>query len=271
MVKIRNEGLVMERELTILLIEDDPITCQAFKEYIDITADVTLIETTNNAYQALDFVQEWLPDAIILDLELNSGKGNGLLFLQRLKQLSLPYQPFILITTNNSSNITYNFARQLGADFIMSKHQDDYSEKVPIDFLRMTKEMIQQSRNTSNGDNSISLSSDVSVKRIQRMISNELDLIGISPKVIGYQYLSDAILLAIMGKNTNICSALADKYKKNDFSIERAMQNAINKAWRTSDIDDLLANYKARINPEKGVPTLTEFIYYYANKIKNKI
>lgn len=261
----------MERELTIILIEDDPITCQNFKEYIDIVADVTLVDMTNSAYQALDLVQEWLPDAIILDLELNTGKGNGLFFLQELKKLSLPFRPYVLITTNNSSNITYNFARELGADFIMSKHQDDYSEKVAVDFLRMTKDMIQQTHRIQNAKIPLPLSSDIPIKRIQRMISNELDLIGISPKVIGYQYLSDAILLAIMGKNTNICRVLADKYRKNDFSIERAMQNAINKAWRTSDIDDLLANYKARINPEKGVPTLTEFIYYYANKIKNKI
>lgn len=75
--------------------------------------------------------------------------------------------------------------------------------------------------------------------------------------------------MTIKEKSPNICRALAEKYKKNDFSIERAMQNAINKAWRTSDIDDLLTNYTAHINTEKGVPTLTEFIYYYANKVKN--
>ena len=46
------------------------------------------------------------------------------------------------------------------------------------------------------------------------------------------------------------------------------MQNAINRAWKTTDIDDLLRYYEARINSERGVPTSTEFIYYYANKIR---
>ena len=46
------------------------------------------------------------------------------------------------------------------------------------------------------------------------------------------------------------------------------MQNAINKAWRTTDIEDLSINYTARISSEKGVPTMTEFIYYYADKLK---
>ena len=48
------------------------------------------------------------------------------------------------------------------------------------------------------------------------------------------------------------------------------MQNAINRAWAISNIDDLLENYTAKISSSKGVPTLTEFIFYYANKIKNE-
>lgn len=48
------------------------------------------------------------------------------------------------------------------------------------------------------------------------------------------------------------------------------MQNAIAKTWRTAPIDDLLKFYTAKINSEKGVPTITEFVYYYANKLKNE-
>lgn len=51
----------------------------------------------------------------------------------------------------------------------------------------------------------------------------------------------------------------------------RAMQNSINRAWSTSDIQDLLDNYTAKIKSDKGVPTVTEFIYFYAQKIKNEL
>ena len=239
----------MEHNLSILLVEDDPATCQSFKEYIAVTSGVTLAAMTNSSFQAIDLVTEYFPDAIILDLELNAGKGNGLQFLQKLQEVSLPFRPYILITTNNTSSTTYHFARQLGADFIMFKHQEDYSEKSAVDFLCMTKDLILQSHQSSDVSKRDVSSADAT-KHIQKMISHELDLIGISP---------------------NICRALAEKYKKNDSSVERAMQNAINKAWRTSDIDDLLANYTAHINTEKVVPTLTEFIYYYANKVKNNL
>ena len=48
------------------------------------------------------------------------------------------------------------------------------------------------------------------------------------------------------------------------------MQNAIEKAWKTSCIEDLKKYYTARISSSRGVPTMTEFIYYYAEKIKNE-
>lgn len=68
--------------------------------------------------------------------------------------------------------------------------------------------------------------------------------------------------------NNTVFAYLANKYKIGNSSISRAMQTAINYAWRISSIDDLMIHYKARINYETGVPTPTEFIYYYAEKIK---
>ncbi|MDE6433929.1 MAG: response regulator [Lachnospiraceae bacterium] len=259
----------MDRELNIMLIEDDSTVCKRFAEYVDITADVSLIAVTNNSYRALELIGEHLPDAIILDLELNQGKGNGLLFLQELKTLTIPFKPFILITTNNSSSVTYDYARQLGADFIMSKHQEDYSEQSAIDFLKMMKDIIQNNIQNSHPEYAQSESANQREKRLNRLINIELDLVGISPKAIGYKYLTTAILLVIDEHQNNLCTTIGKKYGKTDSSVERAMQNAINSAWRSNDIDELLKHYTARINPDKGVPTLTEFVYYYANKIKN--
>ena len=49
------------------------------------------------------------------------------------------------------------------------------------------------------------------------------------------------------------------------------MQNAILYAWRISPIEDLATYYTAKINYETGVPTPTEFIYYYVSKIKKEL
>lgn len=260
-----------KNQMNVILIEDDTVTCQNFKEYIETLDDIELIEITNNSYRALELVKECLPDAVILDLELNAGEGNGLIFLQELKQSDIAPLPYILVTTNISSNTTYDYAHKFGADFIMSKHQENYSEKNAVNFLLMMKDIIKSRRKTITANMSISSIPSSRERQWQRMIARELDFVGISPKAVGYRYLSDAILLIMQGESNNISGVLGKKYQKTNSSVERAMQNAINKAWRSNDIDELLLHYKARINSEKGVPTLTEFIHYYANKIENNV
>ena len=253
--------------LSVLLVEDDAASCMKISDYISQLDDVTLVSSTNNASTAIEYMKDYLPDAVILDLELHHGGGDGLFFLAQLQQLKLSKHPYILITTNNSSNITYESARQLGADFILAKYQHNYSAQYVVEFLRIMKKVIFSENHKNDSAIIPDKPTESKDKRLIQTIQHELNLIGISPKVVGYQYLTDAILITIDDPNARILKMLGEKYKKSDASIERAMQNAINRAWRTSDIDDLLTYYTARIQSQKGVPTIMEFIFYYANKI----
>lgn len=261
---------MMDKKLTILLVEDDQAACRDFIDYIEELEDISLIGVTNNSSKAIEYIKDCLPDAVILDLELHHGSGNGLLILKELKQLLPAKYPYVLVTTNNTSFLTFETARQLGADFIMSKHQVDYSIKNVIDFLNMMKPIIHSRHQTAAKEHATTESPEQRNKRIVQRIITELNNVGISPKAVGYQYLIDAIQIIIRQPTQNLCTIIGQKYGKTESSVERAMQNAINKAWRTTDIDDLLHYYTARISSDKGMPTLTEFIYYYANKIKTE-
>lgn len=101
--------------------------------------------------------------------------------------------------------------------------------------------------------------------------ARELDAVGINPKAIGYEYLTEAIIIATKGNVPNLARQIALKYNKTQASVERAMQNAINRAWSNCNPDDLARNYTAVINYERGVPTLTEFVYHYASKFRNQL
>ena len=131
-----------EHTLRVLLVEDDATSCMEINDYISRLDDVTLVASTNNASTAIEYMREFLPDAVILDLELHQGGGDGLFFLAQLQQLELSKHPYILVTTNNSSNITYESARQLGADFILAKYQENYSAQYVVEFLRIMKKVI---------------------------------------------------------------------------------------------------------------------------------
>lgn len=254
--------------LNILLVEDDNSVCNRFLEYIENFEELKIIKVTNNSDQALLDVITYIPSVVILDLELHEGGGNGLEFLVRLKDSPLVHRPYILITTNNSSKITFQLARELGADFIMSKHQEHYSEKSVIDLLYKMKDSLLKYVKTEDEQE---LSPHITEKNIITRIHYELDLVEISQKAVGYKYLSDAILMIINNQRLSIIDDIALKYNKSTASVERAMQDLINRTWKTSDIETLSRYYTAPIHSTKGSPTTTEFIHYYARKISDEM
>lgn len=252
--------------LTVLLVEDDTSVCSEFVSYIDDLDDTRLIGVTNSSYKALELIRDNLPEALILDLELHNGSGNGLYLLNDLRSLDPALKPYTIITTNNSSTMTFESVRQLGADFIFTKHQSGYSPRSAVDFLRIMRSTIKDHRKTSNP---ITMESHaVFLKRINRRICAELDLLGMKNSVLGYQYLVDAIELYIEKPSSNLCLILGKRYEKTGSSIERAMKNAIEHTWNTIPYDTLTNIYTAHIDPKRGVPTILEFVSHYAKKIK---
>lgn len=252
-----------EANLTILLVEDDEAACEEIENYVSICENVSLAGITNNSSEALDMVKYALPDAVILDLELHHGGGNGLLFLVELSQLALPYRPYILITTNNCSEITYETARKFGADFIMDKHESTYSGKYVIDFLKMIHSTLLSNPKTQAAHSTEIEPPEIKHQKLMQRIYRELDLVGINRKHVGYQYLAESIMITMETPDANLPCILAKRHKKSDSSVERAMQNAINSAWRTFPIDELEAHYTAKTHSCRGVPTIMEFIFYY--------
>ncbi|MGN0437419.1 MAG: sporulation initiation factor Spo0A C-terminal domain-containing protein [Lachnospiraceae bacterium] len=257
----------MNKELSIMIIEDDIASCQKYANYIESTEGLCVATITNNPYRALTYTKELLPDVIILNLEMFL--GNGLSFLQDLKTIHLSKKPYILVLTDATSSAANEYAKQNGADFIMSKQTENYTEKNVIDFIKLLKQTIQNnSKNVPVEDNNTETDSQRK-KRLTRIITIELNNIGINQKAVGYSYLIEAILLIIDGTKNNIGSIIGERYNKTFSSVERAMQNAINKAWSTTDASVLQRYYTAPIHSDKGIPTLTEFIHYYAAKINN--
>lgn len=255
----------------ILLVEDDIDVCNNFQNCFYKNKNMSLIGITNNSKKAIELIKLNLPYAVILDLELHTGGGNGLEVLQGVKELDLSFKPFFLVTTNNTSSIIFEQARNLGADFIMHKHEQGYSEEVAIAFLLNIYDTIYKNFKKKAPDLNDLKSPAELTKIIEKRAYSYLDLIGVSPKMKGYNYLADGIVMVYNGERYCICNKVAEKHNKTESSVERAMQNAIQKAWRTSDINDLEKYYTAKIQGSKGVPTITEFVFYYANVIKAEV
>lgn len=261
----RGTGMVF---LTILIVEDDPRACKAFTSYAESLEDIKIVGISAGAREAVRLICERRPHAVILDLELNNGDGNGLDVLTDVQTARLGYTPFFLITTITTSNAIHNEARERGGAFVLSKHMPCYSEVYAIDFLRQMRGNIL--RGTSSAIQTPSVP-ELTSQRIRQQIIAELNWIGISPRMKGRQYLIDAIELLLDGPQDNVSEIISARYKKTSDSVEQAMKYAIEKAWKTTDVDELCEHFKARVRADTGVPTTTEFIYYYAESIRAEL
>lgn len=258
--------------MKLLLIEDDTKECEIFRKIEKRRDDIEFVKVTDSDIDGLSVVKKDAIDGIILDLELNKGSGNsnGFDFIEQLKSLKLTKFPKIVVTTNVFSDSVYDYLHRNGVDLIFYKKQANYSHENVINTLTLLK-----GYNTNKPNEKLNIpDKENKMDKISDKINKELDLIGVSSHLQGRKYLHDAIYF-ILDKdedtNSTVIQYLVKNYKKSSSTISRAMQNAILHAWRISSIDDLTKYYTAKVNYETGIPTPTEFVYYYAEKISKNI
>ena len=263
------------KPMTLLLIEDDEFECQKFKTYVETLDNVKLIGVTNSSDKGLEYFKTYLPEAIILDIELHKGQGSGIEFIENAKKIMTEFRPIIVVTTNAASSILYDKLHEEGVDLIFYKKQTDYSPKLIISSLLSLRKTLHKFNSADkNSETFIETPADYETK-ISNKINAELDLIGISSHLKGREYIHDAIMYLIKekdnGEGETVFNHLANVHKKSSSSISRVMQTAINYAWRKSSPDDLEMYYTTKIDYNTGVPTPTELIYYYKQKIMKNL
>lgn len=274
-------------KIRILLVENDPFEVNSFRDFVDSTEDISLVKVCDGSTAALAAARDTLPDAVVLDLELD--EGDGLDFLFNIRSINLPLRPYVVVTTNTTSRPTLQSIRDNGADFVFIKSMSDYGPKKVVDFLRrVQKYFIRHEQSGSVVDETIAVSiskappvdpDSVKTNRLKTRISAELALVGIKPNVDGKIYLIEAIIIQrdyLDSDNVKrvltrmIYPRVAEKFRKKTETVERGIRNAITSAWNDMPAETLDKYYTAPINPTRGKPTNGEFISYYADKFRGE-
>lgn len=116
----------------------------------------------------------------------------------------------------------------------------------------------------------------IDVNEIQNLL---LD-IGLSPSVAGFQYITYAEQLALKDEEYlhHVTKLLyidvAKKYHTTPSCVERSIRHAIASAWQHGSITCINELFRNSVNPEKGVPTNSQFLarlyFYLVNRPGNK-
>jgi two-component system response regulator (stage 0 sporulation protein A) len=109
---------------------------------------------------------------------------------------------------------------------------------------------------------------------LENDITNIIHEIGIPAHIKGYQYLREAIMMAVEDMDMLNCitkvlyPTIAKKFQTTSSRVERAIRHAIEVAWNRGKVEIIDELFGYTINNGKGKPTNSEFIALIADKIR---
>lgn len=263
-----------EKPMKVVLIEDDVSVCKKFIDCVSNRTDIVFVGMTGSSNEGLQFVKNKLPEAVILDMELNWGEGSGFDFLDKFMKMDFSIRPMVVVTTRNRSEmIQEQLHDEYGVDWIFCKLQNGYNPEMVINHLLKFRPYMHTARCGGKNSELQTVETPEELKnRITGRINAELNAFGVSVKFKGRKIAEEAIYLLLSKDNKDsekVFQELAKIHKTHYNNIVRNIQTAIHDAWdNTDDIEALLKVYTAPVRKDAGAPSPTEFIHYYADKIR---
>ena len=251
----------MEHYTTVLIADNSDEFCAGLTDALQRTEGFQVVGTANDGEQALRMIAERTPDILVLDLMLS--KKDGISILKTIS--GMERKPITLATSRFVTDFVAGAAANLGARYLMLK---------PCDMSALT-ERLEEIR---GGENlRYTVPKQVKQTSIETMVTNIIHEIGVPAHIKGYQYLREAIIIAV--EDMDVINAItkvlypqvAKTFQTTPSRVERAIRHAIEVAWDRGDLDTLQRFFGYTVSNTKGKPTNSEFIALIADKLQLQI
>lgn len=235
-------------EKKILIADSNEEFRQTLEQVLKASYQVRASGEGNDALLQLERFQ---PDVLVLDLMLPGLDGISL--LQKADKMGI--HPRVLATISFVSGYVLHTLEDMGVVYIIMKPCDVYAVADRID------DMLEESADSWHAyrDKSDTIS--------QRLLE-----LGVSTKLLGYNYLHDAIFLLVEKPDQHVMkdlySAVAAKNNGSASQIERTMRKAIESAWEKRDDSVWREYFKPNEEGMIRKPTNSQFLFCLADRIR---
>ena len=249
----------MSRKISVLLADNSEyfaIPCANVMKAHGL--DVTMTEKDGRA--VLEAVTTQHPDIVLMDVFLPRLDALGV--LEGLEQKELTHRPRVMIMSGFDNPALEREVMAAGADYYFLK---------PFDAAAMSRRILSLWGEDADSRPAASLTPS---RNLEMQVTEIIHQIGVPAHIKGYQYLRDAILMAIEdGEIINAITkrlypAVAKRHGTTSSRVERAIRHAIEVAWDRGDVDVLTAYFGYTIQSERGKPTNSEFIAMISDKFR---
>ena len=215
--------------------------------------------------QVLDQVSQYRPDVVIMDFFLPHQDAIGV--MRGIQGMNFSRRPQIMVMSSFDNPNLEREALLAGADYYFLKpfDADEMSERILALNGKAVIEPIHRAPAAMAQGNGGSL--EIRVTEI-------IHQIGVPAHIKGYQYLRDAIIMAINDDDIinavtkRLYPAVAKKHATTSSRVERAIRHAIEVAWDRGDVDVLNSYFGYTIHNGRGKPTNSEFIAMISDRFR---
>ena len=248
----------MEKHTTVLIADNTEEFCNSLSAALKRTEGFEILGIATDGEQAIRMVTERKPRILVLDMML--AKKDGISVLKAINQLQP--RPVVLATSGFITEYVASAAANLGVQYLMLK---------PCDMSALV-ERLEEMR---GGSSARPLSPrHTGQANIETMVTNIIHEIGVPAHIKGYQYLREAIIIAV--EDMDVINAItkvlypqvAKTFQTTPSRVERAIRHAIEVAWDRGDLDTLQRFFGYTVSNTKGKPTNSEFIALIADKLQ---
>lgn len=245
----------MEKSTKILIANENLEELRALTEKLTeekIDSEVVMV---SNGKEAIAKLEESQYDVLVCDLLLPG--ADGFAVIEKAKEVNIKTKVIVLSALSSESFIKK--ATGLGANYYMLK---------PVSVEILSKRISEM----TSGQFSTSKSKSSS-KEIEEKITNIFITVGIPAHIKGYQFLREAIKLAM--ENPDIINSItkklypsiAERFETSASKVERAIRHAIEVAWNRGKIENINSIFGLTVYSSNEKPTNGEFIALVADKM----
>ena len=248
----------MEHTTTVFIADSAEEFCASLSAALSRCDGFHVVGTANDGEQALRMIEQRKPDLLVLDLML--AKKDGLTVLKGLS--AGDHRPVTLATSVFVTEYVSAAAANLGVRYLMLKPCDMTALVERLEEMRGGETLRFPDKRRSDKNS------------IESMVTNIIHEIGVPAHIKGYQYLREAIIIAV--NDMDVINAItkvlypqvAKTFQTTPSRVERAIRHAIEVAWDRGDLDTLQRFFGYTVSNTKGKPTNSEFIALIADKLQ---
>lgn len=223
-------------------------------KYFSNKEEYEVVGSSQNGQEVVKEVLSLKPDFLIMEVMLSG--MDGFMVLENLKK-QMSEMPKVIFISNLSHSGFISKAIKEGASYFMVK------PIIPSNLEERLKDLLENSGEVENKNE----------KQLDEKISNIFISIGIPAHIKGYQFLREAVKLAveepeIIGSITKkLYPTIAEKFETSSSKVERGMRHAIEVAWNRGKIENINSLFGLKIYSSNEKPTNGELIALIADKM----